>query len=534
MEKINTDSISSTPTFSNSFPESKQETSSPSSQTNKAIFEGTTIETQLSSSTLERSHDRLIPTDSKEGVSTEEWHPSIQVENTGTSSSKPAKSNLLRVKDQLKDPLLSELNFRTEIIDKKIKSLQKSLQSFPENKNNKDKYGTLISLLEKAKSYQEKCTTYLLRTADSKRKKSQFASTLKAIESLNNHPNKTEKLAGEVEVEFSNLEQYQNKLAELEHILQELPNHLVAPQLTEASDLLGNAISRQQNLIKTKVDFASSITLPFLETNPLSKQTQLSIVTSHKIGALQAYYQAQKEIDTSNNLSDPVHYIEIALDNLDKADEENEKSQPNQEAINYFLQAAKLFEEAASALKTSDINQARYLYNRAISLKEVALEYQKSTPAQPLIKAFLKAEKLFEEASISLKNNNSQKALYLNNRGMSFLKGTLEAQKPQHNENVIKHFFTAVKLRKKALTALEAGKTNQASYFENSANCFDQIALETQKIQPNQEVINHLLQAANLFQKASTSLNIGNNEQAIKLNNNGTSLYQVTLEILNA
>lgn len=122
-------------------------------------------------------------------------------------------------------------------------------------------------------------------------------------------------------------------------------------------------------------------------------------------------------------------------------------------------------------------------------------------------------------------NNNPRCARYLADASGSFEKVALEAQKPNPNQQIIDRFTQAAGLHQQAVDS----DLYKATCFHHAGLALGYAALEAQRGQRNQEAIDCYTDSARLYQEAAEALE-ALREKADYLNKAGLSFFRAAQE----
>jgi len=134
-------------------------------------------------------------------------------------------------------------------------------------------------------------------------------------------------------------------------------------------------------------------------------------------------------------------------------------------------------------------------------------------------------------AKVALDNSDFS-VPYLRRAAASFEQVALEAQKPNPSQQVIDWFTQSASLYKGAAKAKAEGLNDKALYLNNAGGTLFLAATEAQKPNPSQQVINWFTQSASFYQKAEKAEAEGLNDKAVYLNNAGGAFFELAREAL--
>ena len=171
-----------------------------------------------------------------------------------------------------------------------------------------------------------------------------------------------------------------------------------------------------------------------------------------------------------------------------------------------------------------------YLARAAEMFQEIAEEAQKLNPNQQIIDWFTQSASLRIEAKEAEDANQSIKAFNLNRAGVALTRAALEAQKPNLNQQIIDWFTQSANLYQQAVEASAAGQNIKALHLNNAGNALINVALEAQKPNPNQQCIDWFTQTVSSSQQAVEASAAGQHEKAVYLNRAGVALFNAAQE----
>ena len=434
--------------------------------------------------------------------------------------------------------------YRDDVIDKKKKAYQAELESaktkpaLPKSKKRIESLKYLISILEQAAKYQNEMVLHLQKETSPKikaflhknskeieqptekqkldllRNREAFIRMVAIVGSfnINSSPNKIERIVEQVEEDYKALTDYQNRLAKKKAALPRendapAPNQDSINRLANQVNYLNNAINYRCDFIKFTKIYATLLPLPFKEINP---ETQASLArnkwdcvrTKAFSQSADLYQQVLAAEDAAQHQK--AIYLNNAGISLFRVAIEAQKPQPQKRAIDLYAKSADLYQQAVTAEGAGQPQKARHLKNKGTSLFRVAIEAQKPQPQNQVIAWYTRSAGLHQQAVTAEDEGKLQKAICLKNAGISLFGAAEEAQKPQPQEQVIDWYIQAADLHKQAVEAKDAGQTKKAFYLNDAGISFFSAAEEAQKTQPQDQVINaHLREAERLKQMAS-------------------------------
>ncbi len=246
----------------------------------------------------------------------------------------------------------------------------------------------------------------------------------------------------------------------------------------------------------------------------------------------------QQAADAKKQLSIKTSYLGYAGDALCEAAREAQGA-GRQNLIDLYTQAAGLHQQAAAAGYGTDGSQAFYLKKAGDALSNAARETQQNKPRPDLITLYTRAADLHSRASTAA---DSPMGKSLDNVGNALSKAARDLQEGKQieieAENLYQHAVAlhqrVVELHQRAeelcQQAAGAGDAQEALNLRKAGDAFSYAAEEAQQNEPRGQVINYYTQSAELVKKAVKARKEGKKEMAYYFNNAATALYQVGKE----
>jgi hypothetical protein len=427
---------------------------------------------------------------------------------------------------------------RSDGIANKIESYQKRLKAAKTQQKQEEskQLEEFISILTATRDYHKSMITHLAKSATSMDPKigaPQCLSRILEVIKLDEHTNKIEVLTEKLEHDYTQLAIYQERKQKLQREIDQQAEPM--DRLLEAKDHLLKAMDHQSDLIKARVARATLILPPY---KTLSKEQQADLSKNKWLCIEKEALARSEELLDRVSLTLPSStiwdYFHVAAAAFQLVAEEAQKPNPNQQTIDSFTQSASLFQQAAKANAAGQGRKADYLSDAGGALYLAAREAQipNSNPetSKQIINWFSEAASMFQLAAEAIPEGQDIKAVclaeYLHSAGNALFDAAKEAQKPNSNpetsEQIIDLYTQAASMFQLAAEAIAAGHIKKAVYLNNAGIVLYWAAREAQKPNPNQQTIDSFTQSASLFQQAA--------EEAQKLIPNQERILQYVKE----
>ena len=288
---------------------------------------------------------------------------------------------------------------------------------------------TFIPLFQKANNYQIEIINHALRHYNAENPPALFSKneyhvqTLRVLNKINEKPNQVEQLINHIEKEDQERTNCETRLEEIETRIRDLQSRgqAIPEKLTKSVSHFNEAIPFYNQLLPLRRESAEWITLPY-KNETIDEQMRnareagrsnfIRISTDARLNYLRGENEYLETILSPHLYGlnhSPLSHLRSADDALCNAAQEAQKPQPNQQAIEYYLRSAELYQEAATALKnevySAYITPASHLNNAGSALSRAAEEAQKDRPRQKVIKHYLRSAELYQEAATAFVEN---------------------------------------------------------------------------------------------------------------------------------
>ena len=254
-------------------------------------------------------------------------------------------------------------------------------------------------------------------------------------------------------------------------------NPAEAQALVPLQETLNQAVQSQQELINRKNDHANA-----LQGND---QTQITnALQNYREAAIHAKIKTLESntlvgnLQVANKLYD--WYNKLALD---RVNEEQQQTEPQQLSNNLYQQAANFYKQAANATESVhpfEQYNAHYLAKAGTALYRAAREAQQVQPRQKVIDLYQQAANLYQQAApLDLEygnNGNGKRKLYLEKQGDALCEQAAEAAEQQPQQNVINLYQQVADLYTRASTIANFPLAERLSGAGTQLSCAARIA----------------------------------------------------------
>jgi len=193
--------------------------------------------------------------------------------------------------------------------------------------------------------------------------------------------------------------------------------------------------------------------------------------------------------------------------------QERQKPNPSYQSIYRFTQSADMFKQAVETKTAGRNNKAWYLNNAGTALMHAALEAQKPEPKQRSIDLFTQEASSYQQAAEADEGQDAGqnikarmlgqniKAGMLQSAGTILRKAAQEAQKPNYDQQIIDVFTHAASNFQQSAEATAAGQYCKGGALSWVGSSLFEAAMEAQKPEPNQQIIDWFSESASLYQQ---------------------------------
>ena len=230
---------------------------------------------------------------------------------------------------------------------------------------------------------------------------------------------------------------------------------------------------------------------------PQPREEVITLLTQ----AADLHQQAAAAFATGN--TERGEHLERAADALSCAADEAQRSQPQEQAITWFTQAADLHQQAAAAFASGYIWRGENFRDAALALSRAAEEAQRPQPREEAITRFTQVADLYQQvadllqqATVAYVKDNLTSYVYLCDAVSALSRAAEEAQEPQPREQVITLLTQVADLSQQAADAFARGDVERGNHLSYAISALSDAAYEARRPQPQQAIINKCIREA--------------------------------------